>query len=140
MIHQLKNTGAQAILVHPSLAKTTLAAAKAVGIPSNRLFLFSDKPNTPAHSIEDWRNMIASPVEVENYQWKRMSEHEATTAVATVNYSSGTTGLPKGVCVSHYNLIANLEQTIYMRYLHKGFGPHNRPPERWVSRASATDS
>jgi len=31
--------------------------------------------------------------------------------------------------VSHHNLIANVEQTIFMRDLHK---PENRPPERWI--------
>ena len=30
--------------------------------------------------------------------------------VAVMPYSSGTTGLPKGVMLTHYNLIANMSQ------------------------------
>jgi 4-coumarate--CoA ligase len=76
--------------------------------------------------------MIGTPEEANRYQWKPMKEAEATKAVATVNYSSGTTGLPKGVCVSHYNLIANTEQTIAMKYHGMDHGPGNAPPERWL--------
>lgn len=32
------------------------------------------------------------------------------TDIAVLPYSSGTTGPPKGVCLSHFNLVANLEQ------------------------------
>ncbi|PGH26434.1 hypothetical protein AJ80_01932 [Polytolypa hystricis UAMH7299] len=126
--HQLRNTGAKAVFVHPSLAETALKAAKQIGLSSDRVFLFSDEPNAPAHGIQDWRSMLGSQEEGDRYQWHRMSEDEATTTLATVNYSSGTTGLPKGVSVSHFNVLANLEQTMFMRF-HE---IKNRTPERWL--------
>ncbi|KAK5020115.1 hypothetical protein LTR16_001508 [Cryomyces antarcticus] len=132
MIHQVKNTEAQIILAHPSLVKTAVAAARGAGLPDGRVFLFSDKPNDPIDGIVDWRTMIGSIEEGDRYSWKKLTDEESVETVATINYSSGTTGLPKGVCVSHRNLIANVEQTIFMRDLYKPYGPHNRPQERWV--------
>ncbi|KAK5726182.1 hypothetical protein LTR17_012997 [Elasticomyces elasticus] len=125
--HQLKNTGAVCILAHPSMVKNAVEAAKAAGLRKERIFQFDDKPCPPMDGIRDWREMIASPEEAESYQWKRLRGEEAVKTVATINYSSGTTGLPKGVCVSHHNLIANVEQTIAIRW--PDGGPSN---ERWV--------
>jgi acyl-CoA synthetase (AMP-forming)/AMP-acid ligase II len=34
-------------------------------------------------------------------------------------YSSGTTGLPKGVMLTHYNLVANLRQMEAIKYIHR---------------------
>jgi 4-coumarate--CoA ligase len=32
--------------------------------------------------------------------------------IAALPYSSGTTGLPKGVCLSHHNIVTNLVQLL----------------------------
>ena len=131
-MHQISNTQAQFILVHPSLAQTATAAAKGARLPAARVFLFSDEPNPPIQDCKDWRSFLPSAAEGDAYSFPVLSEHEATTTTATVNFSSGTTGLPKGVEVSHHNIIANLDQTIFMRYLHKPWNADTRPRETWI--------
>lgn len=39
-------------------------------------------------------------------------------SIAFLPYSSGTTGLPKGVKLSHYNIVSNLEQLLWTN-IHK---------------------
>lgn len=130
--HQLKNTGAVCILAHPSMVKNAVEAAKSAGLPLDRIYQFDDKPCPPMDGIRDWREMIAGPEEAESYEWKKLRGEEAVKTVATINYSSGTTGLPKGVCVSHHNLIANLEQTIPVRWPGIDFNKGDKVNERWV--------
>jgi long-chain acyl-CoA synthetase len=42
----------------------------------------------------------------------REPEHDSRATLAALPFSSGTTGLPKGVMLSHYNLVANVYQTL----------------------------
>lgn len=132
MIHQIKNTESKVILAHPTMVETALAAAAKAGVPSSRIFQFSDSFSSPIQGVKDWTTVVATVDEGERYVWNKLTAVQSRTTVATINYSSGTTGPPKGVCISHYNLIANVEQTIYMRFLEKPYTHATRPQERWI--------
>ncbi|KAF5004022.1 hypothetical protein FDECE_9468 [Fusarium decemcellulare] len=132
MAHQLTNTMAKAVLVHPKMLDTMLEAAAKAGLSKDRIFQFADAECQPKQGVQDWRVMLGSPDQGAAWRWPDLNPQEAAETIATINYSSGTTGLPKGVCVSHYNLIANVEQTVFMRYAHKPFSFESRPQERWI--------
>ncbi|EEP78589.1 predicted protein [Uncinocarpus reesii 1704] len=95
-VYQMNNTEAKVILVHPSLLETAVAAATEAGIPTERLFQFSETEVATRKGVRDWRALLASPEASRNYRWLELSETESANTVATINYSSGTTGLPKG--------------------------------------------
>lgn len=132
MSHQLKNTGAVCLFVHPALINNAVAAAEAAGLPKERIFQFDDKPCSPVDGLKDWREILASPADGDRYTWKKLHGEEAVKTVATINYSSGTTGLPKGVCVSHHNLIANVMQNIAVRWPKIDLTTGEMLKERWV--------
>ena len=127
--YQMKNTEAELILVHPSLLDIAVSAAKKVGLPKDRILQFSDRACASRDGVKDWRD-IEVP-DADSYMWDEMIG-QAKKIPATINYSSGTTGLPKGVCVSHYNIIANSEQAVVMRDAEQPYGPDSKPAEVWL--------
>ena len=74
--------------------------------------------------------MLPSLEESRNWQWHRMNQDESRNRIAVLNYSSGTTGMPKGVMISHQNVIANVEQSIFMRNLEQS--RKTSSSERWL--------
>jgi 4-coumarate--CoA ligase len=147
IVYQIQNTGAKVMLVHPLLLGTATAAALKAGFPRDMIFQLSADYNPPIRGINDWRSLIREGPEL--CHWKSLTGQEAKTRIATINYSSGfghlaelwnlllnvpnrTTGLPKGVCVSHTNLIANVEQHIFMRNHGLPHSSSSKPAERWI--------
>ncbi|KAK6366853.1 hypothetical protein LTS17_010404 [Exophiala oligosperma] len=119
------------LLVHPSLFKTGYAALKKANLPSTRTFLFDDEKCDQRQGVPDWKTFLASAEDAVSWSWDNLGPI-ATEQIATINFSSGTTGLPKGVCITHYNLVANALQTTHVK-LHETPRPQDTKKERWLS-------
>ncbi|USW55490.1 Putative AMP-dependent synthetase/ligase, AMP-binding, AMP-binding enzyme domain, ANL [Septoria linicola] len=117
IVHQMKLTEAKVVLAHPSLVKNDVEAAEKAGTnPKIYQFTDDDAMLTDVSGVKDWRHMLGSETEARTYRWKEMTAEESVNTVATINFSSGTTGLPKGVMIGHHGLISNVEQTACIRW------------------------
>ncbi|KAF2865819.1 4-coumarate-CoA ligase [Massariosphaeria phaeospora] len=132
VVYQIENTGCRAILVEPALLPTLLLAAEKTNFPIDRIFLFSDRETVCIQGIKDWRSFLPPLAESQSWKWTAMTDRESRSTIAVLNYSSGTTGLPKGVMISHHNVIANVEQSIFMRDLEQQDDASSRYQERWL--------
>ncbi|KAK7946610.1 AMP-binding enzyme (4-coumarate-CoA ligase) [Apiospora aurea] len=109
---QLRSSGAKAIITCVPLLDTALKAAKAVGIAPDRIFIMqtggsSDDGKLSYETLDGLINEGRSLPPLEPPAW---TTGQGARQVAYISYSSGTSGLPKGVMISHRNVIANMMQ------------------------------
>ncbi len=93
---QLQDAGASMLVTTAMFAQTALAAIEGTGI--NEVLTLDGATGT-ANAFD----LLADPIE--------QVPVDADDDVVVLPYSSGTTGLPKGVMLTHRNLVANLAQT-----------------------------
>jgi acyl-CoA synthetase (AMP-forming)/AMP-acid ligase II len=97
LAEQLKDARAKYLVTVPGCVAKAQHAARAAGL--SELFVFGEAEGaTPFASLA--AADAAAPVAIDPRE-----------DVVVLPYSSGTTGLPKGVMLTHYNLVANILQT-----------------------------
>ncbi|MEO2133698.1 AMP-binding protein [Microbacterium sp.] len=96
---QLRDAGASWLITVSPLLGAAQQAAEAVGIPTERLVVLDGADGHP-----DLRSLLGEGRAAPEVSF------DPATHVAVLPYSSGTTGIPKGVMLSHRNLVANVAQ------------------------------
>jgi acyl-CoA synthetase (AMP-forming)/AMP-acid ligase II len=98
LAHQLKDAGARYLLTIPPFLPNALAAAQEAG-GIEEIFVFGEAEGaTPFASLLKSDGQLP-PVTINPKE-----------DLVVLPYSSGTTGFPKGVMLTHYNLVANITQ------------------------------
>ena len=100
---QLKDSGAKAIVTQLPHIKNAQAAAKQVGIPLDRVIIMGDQKD-PSYTVKHFTSIVNT---AGSTKWRRTKAKNPAEDLAFLVYSSGTTGHPKGVMLTHKNIVSN---------------------------------
>ncbi|KAF9448181.1 amp dependent CoA ligase [Macrolepiota fuliginosa MF-IS2] len=109
LTHQIKLTKAVLLIAHPACQKTAFVAAKESGLSDSRVVMFKDAPCAHIPVLDSL--ILFAEGSKEKFEERTFIVGEARRAVAFLSLSSGTTGRPKAVKISHFSVIANAVQT-----------------------------
>lgn len=136
LAYQLQDSESSFLFVAEHATATAFEAAAQAGLPRDRIFVFGGK-TAPASEVataaypepgtqgrvegaRHWTELLAgNAAQAEGWSWEEPANPEETTCC--LNYSSGTTGLPKGVEISHHSYVANGVGVVHMNKLRPDF-------------------
>ena len=123
LAYQLQDTGAKFLITAEGSLDTALEAAKSIGFPTSKILSFDGGYDTfegkgkVTQGIQHWSTLLASPPEGARYRWQEFESKAQMDTTVVLNYSSGTTGVPKRVEITHMNYVSNCMQTDYVSQL-----------------------
>ncbi|KAK7403502.1 hypothetical protein QQX98_010732 [Neonectria punicea] len=107
---QLRSSGSVALFTCVPLLQVALKAAKGAGIPNKRIFILPMNGDERSNQFTTIHELLEEGKSLPDLQPVQWSKGQGGRQVAYLCFSSGTSGLPKAVMVSHRNVIANILQ------------------------------
>lgn len=125
LAHAFNTAEVKALIVEPELLPNALKAAEQAGIPRSHVFVFDHHTSITKSvsnslvvsedeswsGLQSWRSLMRHG----ESDWTRWDDEKGSKdTVAARLFSSGTTGLPKAIEMTHYNFIA--QHTMVLEY------------------------
>ncbi|EAU39152.1 conserved hypothetical protein [Aspergillus terreus NIH2624] len=132
---QLQDSGATYLICAEGSIDTGIEAARIAGLGHDRVFVFNnalyDGAGRGVKGCRYWGELVASVQEGTGFAWEELNTPDKADRTLALNYSSGTTGRPKGVEISHKNYCANMMQFNHMFYLNPDW-EERQARARWL--------
>lgn len=106
LAHHIKTSESKFLISEPGILNPLLDAAEQSGIPKQNVWIFDNLGQSVPDGMKSWKELLT----FDEDDWIRFDDLEsARKTTAARLFSSGTTGLPKAVTITHFNLIAQHE-------------------------------
>lgn len=135
--YQLGDTEAIFLVAAEESLDIAIEAAESTGVSKDRVFVFDkgyatlDGNGQGRSGCRHWSALIANESEGERFAWEELSTAEELNRTIALNYSSGTTGVPKGVEITHRNYVSNAVQYAEMSRLNPDY-EEKTARARWI--------
>jgi 4-coumarate--CoA ligase len=132
---QLEDSGATFLICAAASLDTGIEAARMAGMAQEKVFVFDnaiyDGKGQEQKGCPYWGELVASAEEGREFTWEELNTPALADTTLALNYSSGTTGRPKGVEITHKNYVSNMLQYTHMGTLYPDY-EERRARARWL--------
>ncbi|KAF9005399.1 hypothetical protein BDQ17DRAFT_346272 [Cyathus striatus] len=128
LAYQLEVARVTFIIVHSAVLQVAVSAAQLVNLPLDRVILLDH--TTESLQLDTFRLPTVRELIIEGHKWKStikermLAAGEGKSKIALLCWSSGTTGKPKAVAISHYAFIANIIQMAVHNHVGSDHSPY----------------
>ncbi|TVY93005.1 Acyl-CoA ligase, partial [Lachnellula willkommii] len=133
LAYQLKDSEAKFLICADGSLEMGIEAAESIGMSRDRIFRFDDEllegTGGSRLGVSNWNVLVESEDVGKAFGWYKVQDPRED--ICCLNYSSGTTGVPKGVMITHFAYVANTTQYAHLRELHPDIAEKNKKA-KWL--------